>query len=451
MTRRGGVRACGGLLSGVALTLVVLPAVATGGTGWLQFGKPTTTRVSMSSSAKEPKDGNSFLPSVSADGRYVAFDSDATNLVRGDTNHATDVFVRDLKRDKTVRVSVSSEGDQGKSYSFYPSISADGRVVAFTSNANLIDGGRNGKYNTDVFVHNLKTGRTRRASVSSSGARAPGGSTAPTISSNGRFVAFDSDADNLVEGDTNGQFDVFLRDMRRHRTERVSIDSAGTQGNGLSSEPSMSADGHLVAFDSLADNLVPNDTGGGNWDWDVFVHNRKTGKTTQVSVASPRAHGEPGYSYEASLSASGRFVEFTSDATDLASVEPRHRSRIFVRDLKRDKTKLVSVNSSGTEAHRQSYDSEMSGNGRVVAFTSRATNLVGGDTNGEPDVFAHDLKTHKTTRVSVSASGAQARSDSYEPSVSGDGRVVAFSSHASNLVHGDRNGYRDIFVRGPLR
>ena len=200
-----------------------------------------------------------FCPTLAADGRFVAFGSDATNLVTGDTNAVSDAFVYDRVTGTTERVSVSSAGAEANGTSFAPAISADGRFVAFPSEAtNLVPGDTNGV--TDVFVRDRLTGTTERVSVSSAGAEANGTSFAPAISADGRFVAFPSEATNLVPGDTNGATDVFVRDRLTATTDRVSVDSAGAQANDRSDFPAISADGSVVAFVSTATNLVPDDT-----------------------------------------------------------------------------------------------------------------------------------------------------------------------------------------------
>jgi len=188
----------------------------------------------------------------------------------------------------TTRVSVDSSGIQGDIYSFVPSISADGRYVAFESFAtNLVAGDNNGYL--DIFVRDRQTGQTTRVSVDNSGNQGNGHSSAPSISADGRNVAFQSDATNLVAGDTNGVYDIFVHDRQTGRTTRVSVNSSGIQGNAYSDQPSISADGRHVAFESLATNLAAGETNGAT---DVFVHDRQTGQTTRVSVGSVEHKGD---------------------------------------------------------------------------------------------------------------------------------------------------------------
>jgi hypothetical protein len=225
-----------------------------------------TTRVSVSSVGGQGNDFSSG-PALSADGRYVAFESTASNLVAGDTNGSGDVFVHDRQTGATTRVSVSSTGEQGNGNSFRAALSADGRYVAFESTAsNLVAGDTNGT--SDIFVHDRQTGATTRVSVSSAGEQGNNNSFRSALSANGRYVAFYSLASNLVAGDTNGRWDVFVHDRQTGVTRRVSVSSAGVQGNHDSMWPALSADGRYVAFDSVASNLVPGDT---NETWDVFI------------------------------------------------------------------------------------------------------------------------------------------------------------------------------------
>ena len=342
----------------------------------------------------------------------------------------------------TTLISIDSSGAQGMGNSEIPAISADGRFVAFRSRAYLTPDDINGQ--TDIFVHDRHRGKTTRVSVSSSGTQAngfsiiyPGG-----ISGDGRIVAFGSDATNLVKGDTNGQGDAFMHDRLTKKTRRVSVASNGTQGNSGSGSPVVSADGRAVAFPSTASNLVRGDT---NDVEDAFVHDLATHQTTRVSRASNGQQGN-GPSYGPDMSGDGRFVAFASDADNLVPGDTNGAMDIFVHDRTTHDTFLVSVTSSGVQANGASEKPTLSADGRFVAFLSLADNLVKGDTNGMHDIFVHDRATQRTTRVSVASSGTQANYRSDYSAISADGRFVAFESFADNLVLGDISGW-DLFVR----
>ena len=401
-----------------------------------------TTRISVDSSGVQGNN-SSGNPSISADGHYVAFDSNATNLVPGDTNGQTDIFMRDQITGATSRVSVNSSGAQANCSSYQPSISADGRYVAFESCANNLVAGDTNVW--DIFVHDLTTGMTTRVSVDSSSAQANGGSYFSSISSDGRYIAFHSLASNLVAGDTNGVQDIFVHDRVTGATRRVSVDSSGAQANCDSSFSSISADGRYVAFDSCASNLVAGDTNG---ERDIFVRNLITGTTTRISVDSSGAQAN-GYSEAPSISADGRFVAFESGANNLVAGSNNLYPDIFVHDLNTGATRRVSVNSSGGQANGTSHWPSISSDGNCVAFESNSTNLVPGNTDGNTDIFLHNQTSGATIRVSVNSSGLGGNDDSLGASISANCQYVAFRSFATNLVPGDTNNFADVFISEP--
>lgn len=272
-----------------------------------------------------------------------------------------------------------------------------------------------------------------RVSVDSTGAQANNYSNDAAISGDGRFVAYVSDANNLVGGDTNGVGDIFVYDRNTGQTTRVSVDSSGLESNGGSYSPGLSNDGRYVAFASNASNLVSGDT---NEMTDIFLHDRTTGQTTRISVDSGGAQANEGSSVLGnSMSDDGRYVAFTSVATNLVSGDTNGKGDVFVYDRDTGQTTRISIDSSGLEANGHSGTASISSDGRYVAFSSHANNLVVGDTNEQGDVFVHDRQTGATSRVSVSSTGAQTDGHiSYEPAISGDGRYVAFFSGALNLV-----------------
>jgi CSLREA domain-containing protein len=399
-----------------------------------------TVRVSVNSSGSEAN-GASEYPALSTDGHYVVFNSFAANLVPGDSNGLVDIFVRDLQTGMTELVSVDVNGLPADGPSrFNSSISSDGRYVAFQSDAiDLVLGDTNGV--TDIFVRDRQTDTTERVSVDSSGNEGDGFSAHPAISADGRYVVFYSDATNLILDDTNGWHDVFVHDRQTGVTERVSVASSGTEANGSSSEPSISADGGFVAFHSGADNLVLGDT---NVKWDVFLHNRMTDTTTRISLASGGAEGNND-SYGPSLSGDGRYIAFYSLASNLAPDDTNLTWDVFRHDSQTGATVRISRGLASMETDGESSHASISADGRHIVFLSYATNLASDDTNGMVDIFTHDMQTQTTFIVSLISNGQQANSHSIHSAVSSDGHFIAFDSDATNLVLGDGNGVSDVF------
>lgn len=396
----------------------------------------TTERVSVDSIGRQGN-GSAGRASISGDARFVAFDSLATNLVEGDTNGSNDIFLHDRRTGVTTRVSVDSSGVQGNGSSgFGAAISGDGRFIAFASEAtNLVEEDTNNV--GDIFVHDRITGETARISVDSTGGQGTNSSSLPAISADGRFVAFTSSSPELVGGDTNQTADVLVHDRNTGETTRVSIDSTGAEGNGRSCCSSISGGGRFVAFASVATNLVEGDT---NNVGDIFVHDRMTGETTRVSVDSSGAQSI-GFIRSSSISADGRFVAFDSSASTLVEGDTNGLFDVFVHDRMTGEIRRVSVDSAGTQVDDSSGRPSISADGRFVAFDSLATNLVEEDTNGFIDIFVNDRVTGETTR-----SGMEGNENSFSPSISDDGRFVAFDSSATNLVEADSNGQPDVFV-----
>ena len=289
---------------------------------------------------------------------------------------------------------------------------------------------------------------TERVSLASDGSQANGVSLFPAITADGRYVVFTSRATNLVQNDTNNAEDVFLHDRYTRTTERVSTDSAGGQGNGNSGSWGAAIsidDGRYVAFASDATNLVPGDT---NAQPDMFVRDRTTGVTERVSVDSAGNEANGLNFWGPAISGDGRYVAFTSSATNLVLNDTNGQDDIFVHDRSTGITERVNVDSAGNQSNGYSgfLGIAINADGRYVAFDSNATNLVPDDTNGIGDIFLHDRTTHTTERVSVDSSGNQANGWSDVEAISPDGLHVAFTSEASNLVQGDTNAKWDIFI-----
>ncbi len=349
----------------------------------------------------------------------------------------------------TQRVSVDSFGRQAEGDSGLledPSFSIDGRFVAFDSGAaNLIPPGASGTWH--VFVRDRRSGSTEIVSVDSTGRPGNNYSYAPSISADGRYVVFHSSATNLIPDDTNGSYDIFLRDRLLGTTERVSIGPEGVQANSDSFEPVISADGTCVAFASFARNL----TGGhSNTYWDTFVFDRRTRRTECASLTSAGTSGDSD-SYRSAISADGRFVAFLSFAGNLVPGDTNGTTDIFVRDRTLGTIERVSLGDSGQQANGNSDQPSLSGDGRFVAFYSGASNLVPGDTNHAEDVFVRDRENLVTELISVSSSGSIGNARSTWPYVSADGRCVVFTSASTNLVDGEQNLDWDVFVRDRLR
>ena len=421
----------------IAVALLVVVVAPTGAAA-----DELTRRVSVSTSGAQSNDF-ATEPAISADGQVVAFASYASNLVPDDTNATTDVFVRNVGTGVTRRASVRTGGAQSDAaVDRRVGLSANGRFVVFSSSAsNLVAGDTNGRY--DVFVRDLRLGTTRRVSLTRTGGQATGDSHGPAISADGTVVAFHSHAADLVPGDTNGASDVFVRDLTAGTTERVSVSTTGTQANRESGTPRLSADGSVVAFGSAATNLVPGDT---NATADVFRRDRDSGVTRRVSLSSAGAQADGG-SFPWAISASGHRVAFQSEATNLVPGDTNVVDDVFLRDVPTGTTRRVSLGAGGVQGNEFSDAAALSADGRRVAFSSRSSNLVPGDTDVFDDVFVHDLATGVVRRVSAGPGGGPANGDSHWPALSRLGTVVAFGSFASNLVPGDTNETQDVFQR----
>jgi Tol biopolymer transport system component len=406
-----------------------------------------TARVNVDSAGNQSR-GNAYSPSISGDGRFVAFTSTSEDLVDGDTNRKVDVFVHDRATGVTERVSVSSDGTEADGDSGHPMLSADGRFVAFESGAtNLVSGDTN--RSGDIFVRDRSLGTTERVSVDSSGVQAGSYSSLAGVSADGQVIAFTSIASNLVSGDSNQRYDAFVHDRSTGVTERVSVDSSGAQGDDDSGATGISADGRVVVFASTATNLVPDDT---NAKYDVFVHDRTTNVTERVSIGSSGEEADDD-SYRGVVSGDGSVVAFTSLADNLYDGDVNDGEDVFVRDRRTGITELVTLGSFGTWGYGPSSPvSGISPDGRFVLFASNSGTLVDDDDNEVFDVFVRDRSAGITDRFSVESRGGEANDHSNDASMSSDGQVVAFHSWATNLVEGDTNGYDDVFVheRCPL-
>ncbi len=391
---------------------------------------------------------NVYPIDMTPDGSFVAFQSVAKYLALPDTNDEYDIFVRDLGAGRTELVSVSSDGEQGNAASQAPSLSADGRYVAFDSDAtNLVTGDTNGVI--DVFVHDRETGTTERVSRTSAGEQLDRNATEPRISGDGRFVAFASDATNLGPKTSTLCAEIYVHDRESGETERVSITPDGGSSRGActyGSTVDLSADGRLVVFETQMHDLVDGDH---NASWDIFVRDRQTDRTERVSIASD---GEPGnyHSYTPRISADGRFVSFYSCASNLVPKDNNSSGAnatsvlgsntcfdVFVHDRLAHTTERVSISSKGDESNYGASWPHVSDDGRFVVFSSESS------TFGEPSygrrVWVHDRESGQTEWVSVESNGQMIEAGTDGASViSADGRRVAFEAFGDRVYVRDR-------------
>jgi len=419
----------------LALALFLLPVAA-----------GAFERVNLTSAGGEAADGVTWTPSASADGRYVVFASNAT-MIPTDTNFDFDIFLRDRVAGTTTCISVNTAGvPAGKSYN--PVISADGRFVAFESFADsLVTFDTNAS--NDVFVRDLVNGTMARVSVSSLGVQAENGSDSsfPSISGDGRFVVFQSSAANLVEDDTNGETDIFVHDLPAGTTTRINVGPAPglAEADGMSSMPHLSGDGSTVVFRSFATTLTASPTNG---NAHIFACDLATGAITLVSKNSEGDEsdfdsGSPMTSYD------GRYVVFESMAGNLAPGDDANDDPdIFLHDRQTGVTSRVSRNSAGVKQDGMSASPSISADGTLVAFTSNAGNLAPEASGDSFNLYVHRIATGETILISKGYDGAEGDDSTWEKAVFVEnGTAIVFESSASNLVRNDTNMTHDVFYR----
>ncbi|MEE4637497.1 MAG: hypothetical protein V2J42_01995 [Wenzhouxiangella sp.] len=390
--------------------------------------------------------GDSYRAAISGDGAVVAFQSNAANLVAADTNGWVDVFVRDLDTGSTTIASLQPDGSETQSYSKAPSISGDGNIVVYESRP----GGR-----TSVSVFDRAAGTVEHIlpSTGSGGLPVPPATARlePAISGNGQFVAFRT-RDTLQvlhppsirpeNDDLNTTFDVFVYDRQTQPAPPVQRISRLSNDEGLDADsrrPAISGNGRFLAFMTYSE-LIPDDA---NNRPDVVLKDRDTGLLEVISITPGSTTGN-GSSFDPAISGDGRFVAFRSDADDLVPGDSNGSWDIFVRDRVAGTTERVSVSSSGEQADHHSAEPSISDDGRFVAFRSTASNLVSDDSNQHADIFVHDRLTGQTVRVGQPPND-ESNGNSANPAISADGAWIAFESDATNLVDGDTNRTRDIF------
>ncbi|MDH6708963.1 Tol biopolymer transport system component [Kitasatospora sp. MAA19] len=474
MTRTRSVprllRAAGALAAAaLAAATVATPAQADAPRG-------RTERVSVGLGQAQP-DGHSQGAGLSADGRFAVLTSEAANLVPGDTNGKSDVFVRDLWTGRTERVNTGPNGAQAADGSYDAAISGNGRYVAFSSYATNLTPGANLGFE-DVYVHDRWTGTTELVSTGHDPARTQAGrqSGHPSLSWDGRYVAYQSNRSDLAPGTvtwTGGN--IYVTDRWTGETRVASIGADGTEANASSASPVISADGGSVGFISKATNIIGSDKPGAlaakaaaeldgvsdeEFVRDSFRHDE------QPSILKPRFYpfyvrdlragetvlastdGAGGYRGAASpaLSADGRYAVYSALVSH-GDGPWAHHFEVYVRDLAAGTETLVSVGLPGTTTTGDSYDGQITADARWVYFSSTAENLVPGDTNNAQDVFRRDLWTGRTERVSVAPDGSQTAGSSDRPFVDALGTSVLFTSADGTLVPGDTNHVTDVFLR----
>jgi WD40-like Beta Propeller Repeat len=419
-------------------------------------------RVSIASDGSQAM-ADSFSSAISADGRFVAFDTGDPNLdpaatrARGGRSPAPAsgfpyyVYVRNRPLGTTELISVTPSGQAGNGWAMGPAISADGRYVAFTSFAsNLVAGDTNGF--ADVFVRDRTLGTTVRASVAGDGPDIGGGGFGnnanylmPTwFSANGRYVLFGSNA-RLTANDTNGTTHLFRRDLLAGVTELVSVNPAGFGVDNVNAGGAMSADGRVIMFASSSTDIITGADPFGRQN--LYVRDMLPGVTTSLTpnLSTPDlCWGGSGDNHSYNLSSNGRFAVFNSYCDDIAPGQDI-QDTLFVRDLVLGATSVLRLTDNGALDPRGGAYLNISASGRDVVAWTDSTQIGAGDTDNFADVFVRDRIGAHTFRISQRADGTPANASSLAPSASGAGHIV-FASDASNLVDGDSNGYRDIFV-----
>ena len=352
------------------------------------------------------------------------------------------IRINDVVEWNNLLVTTSTTGTQSNEASYMPAISADGRFVAYYSLAdNLVSGDTNSSF--DIFLHDLATGTTTLVSHASDGTLGNSDSQEPSVSGDGRYVTYASWASNLVGSDTNGTIDIFLTDTANGTTERISVASDGTEGNGYSYRPAISGDGRYVVFESTSTNLTGDPASG---FYNIYLHDKQTGSTTLLTKGLGGAAANSSSSF-ANISEDGHYASFYSNASNLVAGDTNNAADIFRVDLSDGSIERVSVDASGAQATGYSYTPSISADGRYVSFYSTASNLIAGDSNGLTDVFVKDMVTGTVTRVSQAADGTQTNDSSYDGQISGNGLAVVYGSYANNLASPDTNATYDVFLK----
>jgi Tol biopolymer transport system component len=415
------------------------------------------SRVSITNAGVEA-DGISQNSRINANGRYVTFESAAHNLLPVDIEPAyyRDVYVHDRYTRTTSLVSVKSDGTRGSNsykYAGLPDISADGRYVVFES-SDFLAPENEYSYGYNIYLHDMELGNTSLISIKWDKANPAGSSSDPKISADGRYVTFVSLSKELLtnyqDDPTIAGHDVFVHDISTRTNKLVSVASNGSPANHRSDDPSISADGRYIVFVSNATNLVPGEPLNKSYQEEVFLHDQVTGETSVVSVNSEgeRSNGD---SRNPEISADGRYVVFESkNSTNIeAGLDRSYNSPdIYVHDRVTGKTTLVSIHNGERGVSDESYNPRISADGRYITFESRARDLIHGITlPGGYKVFIHDQVSKETRLLSYNTGGEPENGGSGNPHISADGNYITFESVSTDLVPGDTNRRKDVFVR----
>ena len=399
------------------------------------------TEIVSVTSEGDQSSGYSVEPEVSDDGRHVVFYAAADDLVPGDTNGFADVFVRDRLTNETTRVSINSDGEQANGDCRFPTISGDGRMVAFHSSAdNLVPDDTNSEW--DIFVHDRNTGVTVRASLGPMGKESDAGGFFGSISGNGQFVVFNT-GEPLSEKDTNNVSDIYRHDLISKDTVRVSVGTGGFQIHGASVDAAISYYGEYVAFSSLANNVDPIDIDN---RYDIYVRDILSDETELVSRSSSNKQSADEKCELPVVSADGQKIAFISEATNLIEGEQLGVKNAFLYDRSENLMRLMSRSYCGEPGDDRTHTVAVTPDGQWVVFFSEAQNLVPGGSWPEASIFLRNTLTNQILEVSEASDGSPANGGSFDPALTNDGHIVVFSSVADNLVEDDMNDTHDIFA-----
>ena len=403
---------------------------------------PQNERVSFGMNGQEP---NSRVesPSISADGRFIAYSSYASNLVPTDTNGTIDVFLYDRQTQQTTRPVHNKNGGQVAYGTDTPRLSRDGRYLFFISVSNdVVPNSIN--FVRKIFVLDRQTDTVTRVTNSTTGSEPNNDSYIGQVSADGNWLTYFSFANNLVPNDTNNKFDAFVSNRDGTITERVSVSSAGVQANNQAYAVAISGDGRYALFNTTANNMVPNDT---NNAPDVFLRDRQAQTTTRISVADDGSQTISSY-FGSAMSPDARYICFYGYGSGFLPQNTPAREYAFLKDRATNHTELISVAPNGAYPNGNSQIGSISDDGRHVVFRSNASNLAPNDTNTIDDVFLRDRLVNVTTCLSRDAQGVPRGGNNVL--LTPDALSAVFLNDGGGLVAGDNNGTPDLFIRTPL-